>query len=61
MLNSNGSVLPHWTLNPLQVVDIKSDTEENKRSISTELARNRWGDPITLLVDAVKVKEYFEE
>ena len=60
VLKENGKVVPHWTLNHLQVSEIYLSTEVKKRNIFTELVKKKWGDSASLSDDEVKDDECFK-
>ena len=43
VLKSNRNVVPHWTVQALQLAELKSDTEKCKWDIFDALIERRWG------------------
>ena len=43
ILKSNGKVVPWHTVRPLQIEEINSDTEREKRRLFDQLIERRWG------------------
>ena len=47
VLKSNGNVVPRRTVRPLQLAELYSDTEKQKRVIFDALIERRWGSPMS--------------
>ena len=47
VLKSNGNVVPHRTVWPLQLAELHSDTEKWKQAIFDALIERRWGSPMS--------------